>query len=148
MSPVPIVELIARICHEVNRAYCTAIGDSSQPEWDDAPAWQKQSCIDGVRRHLAVDNMTPEDSHIAWCTQKLKDGWSWGVDKDVEAKKHPCLIPYDNLPLEQRIKDWLFRGVVEAFKHSVKGSTHVDNKRGNGEAENTVGESGTTETRF
>ena len=27
---------IARVCHEVNRAYCQAIGDNSQPTWEDA----------------------------------------------------------------------------------------------------------------
>lgn len=28
---------IAQVCHEVNRAYCQALGDDSQPAWDDAP---------------------------------------------------------------------------------------------------------------
>ena len=25
---------IARVCHEVNRAYCQALGDNSQVEWN------------------------------------------------------------------------------------------------------------------
>jgi hypothetical protein len=28
---------IARACHEVNRAYCQALGDNSQPAWEDGP---------------------------------------------------------------------------------------------------------------
>jgi len=27
------VEAIAKVCHEVNRWYCKALGDESQPEW-------------------------------------------------------------------------------------------------------------------
>jgi hypothetical protein len=40
---------IARVCHEVNRAYCTSLGDESQLPWDSAPQWQKDSAINGVR---------------------------------------------------------------------------------------------------
>lgn len=29
---------VARICHEVNRAYCEALGDTSQVSWEDAPS--------------------------------------------------------------------------------------------------------------
>ena len=41
-------EYIAKVCHEVNRAYCMSQGDGSQPRWEDAPDWQKQSAISGV----------------------------------------------------------------------------------------------------
>ncbi len=34
---------IARVCHEVNKAYCEALGDNSQPTWEDAPEWQRSS---------------------------------------------------------------------------------------------------------
>ncbi len=35
------IELIAKTCHEVNRAYCIGTGDLSQLPWDQAPEWQK-----------------------------------------------------------------------------------------------------------
>ena len=34
---------IARVAHEINRAYCASLGDTSQPAWEDAPEWQQQS---------------------------------------------------------------------------------------------------------
>ena len=46
------VQSIASVCHEANRAYCQSIGDNSQPDWDSAPDWQKQSVENGVRFHL------------------------------------------------------------------------------------------------
>lgn len=30
-------EEIAQACHAVNRAYCQALGDFSQPVWNEAP---------------------------------------------------------------------------------------------------------------
>jgi hypothetical protein len=110
------VEDIARVTHEVNRAYCTAIGDDSQIPWDEAPDWQKESALAGVAAHLQND-MTPRASHELWCKHKLADGWSWGITKDEKAKKHPCLVPYDSLPKEQRVKDYLFSAVVHSLKH-------------------------------
>ncbi len=44
----PKIELLAAAAHIANRAYCHAIGDDSQPLWDDAPDWQKASARNGV----------------------------------------------------------------------------------------------------
>lgn len=103
----------ARTAHEVNRAYCAAIGDNSQPAWEDAPQWQKESAIAGVHAHMSSD-LTPEQSHEAWLAHKAADGWKWGPVKDVEKKEHPCFMPYADLPQEQKVKDYLFRAVVRA----------------------------------
>lgn len=104
----------ARIAHEVNRAYCIAIGDGSQPAWEDAPRWQRDSAINGVIAIDADPYMTPEDSHQNWMAQKQAEGWKWGPVKDPAAKEHPCMKPYADLPPEQRIKDHLFIAAVNA----------------------------------
>lgn len=113
---------IARICHEVNRAYCESLGDNTQPHWEDAPQWQIESALVGVEMHLANPDATPEQSHESWLKQKLDSGWTYGEVKDAAEKKHPCCLPYDQLPPEQRAKDYLFRGVV----HALKGVITVD----------------------
>lgn len=109
-------ELIAQVAHEVNRAYCASLGDTSQPAWEDAPEWQKASALVGVDMHLANPDATPEQSHESWLAQKAADGWTFGEVKDAEAKTHPCFKPYAELPAEQKAKDYLFRGVVHALK--------------------------------
>lgn len=110
-------EEAARLAHEVNRAYCKAIGDDSQVSWEDAPQWQKQSAINGVMFHWRTPDATPEDSHEKWMEEKIKDGWVYGLYKDPSNKKHPCIIPYDQLPLEQRVKDYLFKAVCNSVFH-------------------------------
>lgn len=110
---------IARVCHEVNRAYCTAIGDTSQPTWEDAPQWQKDSAISGVKVKIANPDSTPEDSHKGWLAHKQADGWTYGLFKDPDKKEHPCMVPYDQLPEEQQVKDYLFISVVRALTKYV-----------------------------
>ena len=108
-------ETIAAVCHNVNRAYCQSIGDDTQPTWEDAPEWQKDSAISGVEYHLTND-VTPEQSHESWMEHKRMDGWVWGDVKDPEKKTHPCMVPYDQLPQEQKTKDYLFKAVVDTMK--------------------------------
>lgn len=108
---------IARVAHEVNRAYCAAMGDLSQPFWHAAPDWQRDSAIAGVKFHLENPNAGPAASHESWLKVKEAEGWKYGPIKDPEKKEHPCYVPYDELPVEQKAKDYLFTAVV----HSLSG---------------------------
>jgi hypothetical protein len=109
------VQSIARVCHEANRAYCQSIGDNSQPTWDEAPDWQKQSAENGVRFHLENPDAKPSHSHEEWLKEKAAAGWKFGPVKNPETKEHPCFVPYDELPEEQKRKDALFISVVHAL---------------------------------
>jgi hypothetical protein len=110
------IETIAKICHEVNRAYCASIGDCSQVAWEEAPEWQRESAVKGVEFQCANPNAGPSANHDSWLRVKLSDGWVYGAVKDAEAKTHPCIVAYDELPIEQQTKDKLFIAVVTAAK--------------------------------
>lgn len=109
-------EDIARVCHEINRAYCEALGDNTQAPWEDAPRWQRDSALMGVDLHLGNPNAGPQASHESWMKQKQEDGWVYGTEKDATRKTHPCMVPFDQLPREQQAKDYLFRQVVHSLK--------------------------------
>lgn len=109
-------EQIARVCHEVNRAYCLSIGDSSQPSWEDAPEWQRKSIINGVQFHIDNPDSPPSASHESWLKEKVADGWKWGAVKNPDTKEHPCFVPYNELPVEQRAKDYIFTAIVKELK--------------------------------
>lgn len=107
---------IARVCHEANRGLQAAYptdGIPVAPPWDEFPADQQLGVIAGVEQALA--GATPEELHESWCAFKVADGWSYGEVKDAEAKTHPCLVPYAELPEDQRVKDRLFSAIVEAL---------------------------------
>ena len=107
---------IAMMCHAINAAYCQSMGDDSQPAWDDTPESHKQSLIAGVEMHLANPDATPEQSHESWYKVKEAEGWKYGEVKDMEKKEHPCFLPYEELPDEQKAKDYLFRTTVHLVK--------------------------------
>lgn len=109
------IEAIAKVCHEANRAYCQTIGDNSQPSWEAAPEWQRQSAIKGVGFTRDNPSAPPSASHDSWLAEKQATGWKFGPVKDPEKKEHPCFVPYEQLPAEQRAKDALFQGVARAL---------------------------------
>lgn len=110
------VEQIAQVAHELNKAYCSSIGDHSQPTWEDAPEWQKSSAIKGVEFHLANPFAGPSSSHESWMKQKEEEGWKFGEIKDAEKKEHPCFVPYDLLPTEQKSKDYIFKQTIHSLE--------------------------------
>jgi hypothetical protein len=112
-------EEIAKVAHEINKAYCEALGDTSQVDWDQAPEWQKNSALLGVELHTKFPNAGPDTSHNSWMAQKVSEGWVYGEVKDVEKKTHPCIVPYAQLSPEQKAKDFLFRQVVHSLNSLV-----------------------------
>lgn len=104
------IEKIARLCHEVNVAYCKAIGDP-WVSWEDAPETQKNSARKGVQ--YALEGVrTPEEMHESWLAVKRAEGWVYGAVRDDDRKVHPCMLPYHLLPQSQKVKDYLFQAVV------------------------------------
>ena len=110
MRPVDI----ARVCHEANRAVQIAFLDPLPSDhWEDAPDWQIASAIEGVARAIGGDG--PEKLHESWCEFKRKSGWIYGEIKDSHLLTHPCLVPYADLPEDQKIKDHVFSAIVTAL---------------------------------
>lgn len=112
---------IAKICHEANRAYCEALGDTSQLPWEDAPGWQRQSAVNGVKFNLENPNAPASHSHDNWLAEKLEQGWIFGPEKNPELKQHPCCVPYESLPETQKRKDHLFKAIVNALAPLIGG---------------------------
>lgn len=120
---------IAKLCHEVNRAYCSALGDTSHLPWDDAPGWQRDSAIKGVRSLLAGQITSPEATHEAWLAYKQQEGWTFGPVKDAALKQHPCCVPYAQLPAAEKAKDYIFKAIVDTVR-SIDGDRLGDGKAG------------------
>jgi hypothetical protein len=105
-------EEVAEHVHEVNRAYCRAIEGNVPVSWAEASPEHRASLVNAVEITMANPEMTPADRHANWMRVKRAAGWEYGPEKDVEAKLHPCMVPFDELPRAQKAKDSICHAVV------------------------------------
>lgn len=114
-----LISDVAKVCHEANKALCESLGDTSQVSFESAPAWQRDSAINGVQFNLDNPDAPASASHDSWLKEKEEAGWKYGPVKDADKKEHPCFVPFEQLPIEQQAKDYLFKAVVAALRPLV-----------------------------
>jgi hypothetical protein len=51
---------------------------------------------------LALTETLARHVHDVWAAERLRLGWTWGPQRDDAARRHPGLIPYDDLPDGER----------------------------------------------
>ncbi len=39
-----------------------------------------------------------QNNHEVWASERISQGWTYGEKRDDVEKKHPCLVPYGELP--------------------------------------------------
>jgi hypothetical protein len=66
--------------------------------------------IDTSHVELAADivgltEKLAENAHEVWAKQRFEQGWTHGPRRDDSARKHPCLVPYADLPDEEKEYD-------------------------------------------
>ena len=54
---------------------------------------------------LALTEQLAEHAHDIWARQRFSDGWTFGPVRDDDQKRHPCLIPYADLPESEKQYD-------------------------------------------
>lgn len=109
------IEDIARICHQANRALCVAAGEPEPSDWDYVTEAQRESARAGVIFRMTHPNASPEAQHLQWMAHKAAAGWVYGSFKDETAKRHPCMVPFGELPPMQQAKDHLFAAICAAM---------------------------------
>lgn len=43
--------------------------------------------------------------HEIWSQTRISQGWTYGPERNDAEKKHPCLVPYEELPEEEKVYD-------------------------------------------
>lgn len=46
-----------------------------------------------------------ENVHDVWAKQRIEQGWTYGEKRNDAEKKHPCLVPYNELPESEKEYD-------------------------------------------
>lgn len=51
-----------------------------------------------------VEQMS-KNVHEVWSETRIRQGWTYGEQRNDELKTHPCLIPYEELPESEKEYD-------------------------------------------
>ena len=51
-----------------------------------------------------VEEMS-KNVHEVWAVTRIKQGWTYGEQRNDELKTQPCLVPYEDLPEEEKVYD-------------------------------------------
>ena len=54
---------------------------------------------------LDLGEQIAKNVHDVWAAGRIKDGWTYGPVRDDANKHHPCLVPYEELPEEEKAYD-------------------------------------------
>lgn len=54
---------------------------------------------------LELTEKIAENVHDVWAEGRIKEGWTYGESRDDKNKKTPCLVPYKELPEEEKAYD-------------------------------------------
>lgn len=54
---------------------------------------------------LDITEKLAENAHDVWAQGRIEQGWTYGEQRDDIRKTTPCLVPYDQLPDEEKRYD-------------------------------------------
>jgi len=57
-----------------------------------------------VELEQLVEEMS-KNVHEVWSETRISQGWTYGPERNDELKTHPCLVPYEELPEEEKKYD-------------------------------------------
>ena len=72
---------------------------------DYTPEPMDLSSVDLPESLIQLSERSAENVHEVWAKARMDEGWTYGGKRDDIHKKHPCLVPYDELPEEEKEYD-------------------------------------------
>ena len=63
------------------------------------------SLVDLPESLIQLSERIAENVHEVWAKARIDEGWTYGEKRDDIHKKNPCLVPYDELPEEEKEYD-------------------------------------------
>jgi len=54
---------------------------------------------------LELTELLAKNTHDIWAQQRLSEDWKYGTERNDTEKLHPCLVPYEDLPENEKEYD-------------------------------------------
>lgn len=93
--------------YDINSPWGTHFDDESahQHSGDYHPVPADTSNVELSEDMMQLAERMAENVHDVWAATRLAQGWTYGPERNDSAKKHPCLVPYDQLPEKEKVYD-------------------------------------------
>ena len=65
-----------------------------------------------------MTELLAKNTHDVWAQQRIAEGWQYGTERNDKKKLHPCLVPYEELPENE--KEYDRRTATEAIRVIMK----------------------------
>lgn len=69
------------------------------------PAPKDVSGVELPKELKPLTEMLAKNTHDVWAQTRIAQGWRFGESRDDAKKLHPCLVPYEALPEEEKVFD-------------------------------------------
>lgn len=64
-----------------------------------------------------------ENVHDVWAVTRINQGWTYGPERDDNSKRHPCLVPYNQLNESEKVYDR--NTSIETLKFIMANGFHI-----------------------
>ena len=54
---------------------------------------------------MALAEAISKNVHEVWAQNRMNEGWTYGPVRDDQKRQTPCLVPYEDLPEEEKAYD-------------------------------------------
>lgn len=112
----------ARLLHVAIQAVQSALKQEVSPDWELLTA-AEQDMKAAHTRQMRREKVTARKAHESWMALRLSEGWTWGPVTDKARKVHSALCPFEEIPVEEVIKDVLYERLLAAMDDEVPAST-------------------------
>jgi hypothetical protein len=115
------IEKISEIIYEACRLEAIWSKRSVVPKpFDEREKEFKRQFIRTIEKYLKAKRLpTPKQAHNNWLKEYKKMGWKFGFYYEPEKKRHPDILPYEDLPQDEKEKDAIFLMAVWIVRNLV-----------------------------
>lgn len=116
-----LTERRARFVYNAALLQAIAVDAPVVPEsWDERDDAFRTQFREVIERQMGVMRSgSPAELHGGWVQAYIDMGWIYGPLRDVEAKTHPDMVPFDQLDKREQDKDAVFIALCEIARQWI-----------------------------
>ena len=104
-----LMQMVDVLSREFDMRSCWATSYNDEPESKQKNDLPKEllPMVEPMAKHV----------HDVWMRTRMEQGWTYGKERNDNEKKHPCLVPYEELPEEE--KDYDRKTSIETLRFII-----------------------------